>query len=57
MPRFYIEYRGEFAAETEADDETEAMKKFASGNCLVEIVGALQSHHFQISELHPVKKG
>lgn len=57
MLKFYIEYRGEFAAEIEADSRAEAIKKFAEGDCEIEVVGTLHCQHFQVSELHSLKRG
>lgn len=56
MPRYYVEYRGEFGAEVKAKNMAEAMSKFAGGNCLMEIIGDLDCQHFQISELHRMGK-
>jgi len=57
MPRFYAEYRGEFASEIEADSRAEVIQKFAEGDCKIKVVGTLVSHHFQVSELHKIKEG
>ena len=57
MPKFYIEYRGEFASEVEVNDKAGAMKKFAQGGCTIEVMGDLNCQHFQISEVHRVKRG
>lgn len=56
MPKkFDVEYRGEFASTIEGEDRAEVIKKFAEGDCEIKVVGALVSHHFQVSELHRIK--
>jgi len=50
MKIFWVNYRDEFFAEVEADDESEAVKKFKNGEAKIKISGELHQCFFEVTE-------
>lgn len=50
MAKFCISYRAEFGAEVEAKDIDEAMKKFESGDCKINVIGGLHPEYFEVTD-------
>jgi len=56
--KLYVSYRGEFGAEVEVKDTSkisekvdEAIKKFESGDCKIEVLSELHPNFFEVSDV------
>jgi len=50
MPKFYVKYRDEFGAEVAAKNLREAIEKFKSGKCKIEVISDLWTEFFEVTD-------